>query len=45
MFFEKNFTEIVPHFFVATSVILYIFVANYLGQELTELKKEIFLAA
>ncbi|KAH0945574.1 hypothetical protein HN011_002977 [Eciton burchellii] len=45
MSLENNFTEIVPHSFVATCVILYMFIANYLGQELTDHNKEIFLAA
>jgi len=37
--------EIVPHLLVVIAVILYMFVANYLGQELTDHNKEIFFAA
>ncbi|KAH0948823.1 Or9e81 [Eciton burchellii] len=45
MSFEKNFAEIVLHFFFAIGIILYMFIANYLGQELTDHNKEIFLVA
>jgi len=36
--------EIVPNLLYATIVILYMFIANYLGQELTDHNKEIFFA-
>ncbi|KAH0945571.1 hypothetical protein HN011_001806 [Eciton burchellii] len=42
--FGKNIIEIVPHFFYASSILLYMFIANFLGQELTDHNKEIFLA-
>ncbi|KAH0945572.1 hypothetical protein HN011_002226 [Eciton burchellii] len=45
MSFENSFTETVPHSFAATMIILYMFIANYLGQELTDHNKEIFLTA
>jgi len=37
--------EITPHLFYAIVVILYMFIANYLGQELTDHNKEVFFAA
>jgi len=44
MSFENNFAEMVPYFFAATIIILYMFIANYLGQEFTDHNKEIFFA-
>ncbi|KAH0948744.1 Or9e89 [Eciton burchellii] len=38
-------TEIAPNFVCAITIILYMFIANYLGQELTDHNKEVFLAA
>ncbi|KAH0945577.1 hypothetical protein HN011_003191 [Eciton burchellii] len=43
--FGDNVTKIAPHIFYAMIVILYMFIANYLGQELTDHNKEIFFAA
>ncbi|KAH0945567.1 hypothetical protein HN011_000947, partial [Eciton burchellii] len=42
--FGDNVMEIVPNLLYATIVILYMFIANYLGQELTDHNKEIFFA-
>jgi hypothetical protein len=45
MSFGDNVMEIAPNLLYATFVILYMFIANYLGQELTDHNKEMFLAA
>jgi hypothetical protein len=37
--------EMLPHLFCAIGIVVYMFVANYLGQELMDHSKEVFLAA
>ncbi|XP_026825867.1 uncharacterized protein LOC105287178 isoform X2 [Ooceraea biroi] len=41
----NNITEIIPHLIYAFAIISYMFVANYLGQNLTDYSKEVFFAA
>ncbi|KAH0945583.1 hypothetical protein HN011_004410 [Eciton burchellii] len=45
IFSGDNIIDIMPYFAYTALLILYMFIANYLGQELTDHNKEVFLAA